>query len=157
MYRGTQLFADGIFDTIPAIDSRIYTIYGEVFGFNFPCFYVLCTRKIIPIIKFLATYLRLFQTFVQFSPETFMIDFEMAAISAIKTSLPNTCVRGCLFHFNKSLWRKIQVLELSFSYRNLECASIKKNKFIYCTSFLARKQSNKQFKIFSVEFPHALF
>ena len=55
---------------------------------------------------------------ITFSPETIMIDFEMAEIMKFKNTLPNSTVKGCLFHFNQSLWRKIQQIGLSVRYRD---------------------------------------
>ena len=52
-----------------------------------------------------------------FKPRYIVCDFEAALISAIETELPRSRIQGCYFHFCQSLWRKIQELGLSRSYR----------------------------------------
>ena len=49
--------------------------------------------------------------------ETVITDFEQAAITAFRNSLPNARVRGCFFHFQQSLIRKIGTLGLKEQYR----------------------------------------
>lgn len=44
------------------------------------------------------------------SPSYCMVDFESAAISAIRQTFPQCRVTGCLFHLGKCIWRKIQTL-----------------------------------------------
>jgi hypothetical protein len=39
------LFSDGTFDTVPGIFFKLYTIHTNIFGFTFPCIYILCARK----------------------------------------------------------------------------------------------------------------
>jgi len=43
-----------------------------------------------------------------FNPNIIIIDFEAATIQAIKDVFPNTQISGCNYHFNQSLWRKVQ-------------------------------------------------
>ena len=46
------------------------------------------------------------------------MDFEMAMIRAFELELQGASVFECYFHFDKSLWRKIQDLGVSADYRN---------------------------------------
>lgn len=70
------------------------------------------------------TYIRLFQLIrkavPEWNPETVNVDFEMAAVSAIREVLPSAHIRGCFFHMKKCLWRKVQELGLSTEYRENE-------------------------------------
>lgn len=43
-----------------------------------------------------------------FSPQTFQLDFEVAALSAIEEKFPSAERKGCLFHYSQCLWRKVQ-------------------------------------------------
>ncbi|XP_076438795.1 uncharacterized protein LOC143277779 [Babylonia areolata] len=50
-------------------------------------------------------------------PASIVMDFEQALITAVETELPNTRVELCYFHFNQSIWRRIQELGLARAYR----------------------------------------
>ncbi|XP_033746946.1 uncharacterized protein LOC117332171 [Pecten maximus] len=49
--------------------------------------------------------------------EQCMLDFEQAAWQAIREVLPGVTLRGCIFHLTQELWRHIQELGLSRTYR----------------------------------------
>ena len=51
-------------------------------------------------------------------PRLVLLDFEKAAISAIKEVFPNCKVIGCYFHFIQALWKNIQNKGLTNEYRN---------------------------------------
>jgi len=40
--------------------------------------------------------------------KTFVVDFELAAVNAIRDVFPETSVKGCTFHFRQALMRRIQ-------------------------------------------------
>ena len=44
------------------------------------------------------------------------IDFEIAAIEALKSSFPNANIKGCFFRFAQANWRKIQSIGLAKGY-----------------------------------------
>ena len=48
------------------------------------------------------------------------VDFESAAISALKDVFPSVEVYGCHFHIKKYLWSKVQDLGLTGEYRKNE-------------------------------------
>ena len=37
-----------------------------------------------------------------------MLDFEVAAHNAVKTSFPQSSIKGCFFHYIQCIWRKVQ-------------------------------------------------
>ena len=41
------------------------------------------------------------------NPKTILMDFEARVILSSQALLPNVQIRGCNFHFNQCLWRKI--------------------------------------------------
>ncbi|EGY29180.1 MULE transposase [Candidatus Regiella insecticola 5.15] len=54
-----------------------------------------------------------------FNPKCFQIDFEIGMIMAIKELFGHqTKIKGCLFHFGQSIWRKVQNVGLSEEYKN---------------------------------------
>ncbi|XP_071086464.1 uncharacterized protein [Haliotis cracherodii] len=52
-----------------------------------------------------------------FNPETFQVDFEVAAIRALRTEFQGSDIKGCFFHFTQAIWRKTQELGLAVLYR----------------------------------------
>jgi hypothetical protein len=46
------------------------------------------------------------------------IDFEQAAILAIKLVFPNAMIKGCNFHFNKCIYSKLQDLRFQSPFTN---------------------------------------
>ncbi|XP_057335060.1 uncharacterized protein LOC130673861 [Microplitis mediator] len=52
------------------------------------------------------------------NPRCIMIDFEKAFINAFKLVFPQSEVRGCLFHYNQVVWRKLQSLGMQGSYNS---------------------------------------
>lgn len=74
---------------------------------------------IVPVIfallpKTQNTYTRLFRLLQNkipnFSPKLFKIDFEVAAINAIKEIFPTAKVTGCFFHYSQAVWKKAKNL-----------------------------------------------
>eukprot|EP00102_Acyrthosiphon_pisum_P023026 XP_016660236.1 PREDICTED: uncharacterized protein LOC107883855 [Acyrthosiphon pisum] len=43
----------------------------------------------------------------EWQPQTIIVDFERAAIAAIRRFFPNTTIRGCWFHSSQVVWRKV--------------------------------------------------
>jgi hypothetical protein len=52
------------------------------------------------------------------NPKFVTIDFEQAAINAIKLIFPNATIKGCNFHFNKCIYGKLQDLGFQSSFIN---------------------------------------
>ncbi|XP_033726217.1 uncharacterized protein LOC117315906 [Pecten maximus] len=52
--------------------------------------------------------------------EQCMLDFEQAAWQSIREVFPGVNLRGCIFHLTQELWRHIQELRLSRTYRERE-------------------------------------
>lgn len=53
-----------------------------------------------------------------FNPESLTLDFEISAIQSIIQIFPSAQIYGCNFHFNQSLWRKVQNIGLASSYKD---------------------------------------
>lgn len=99
-------YCDGTFRTCPSQYRQIYTIMGDIKGYNFPLVYFIMKEKS------KAVYLKVLQKLKDltnnYTPDNITIDFEMAAFLAIKEIYPQTQIMGCFFHFTQILYRKIQ-------------------------------------------------
>lgn len=49
-----------------------------------------------------------------------MTDFELAAINSFRAAFPQSTARGCFFHHNQALWRRVQALGLQQRYQDDE-------------------------------------
>ena len=79
--------------------------------------------------KKLSTSQLVFDKIVELGPgiqsKYFMIDFELAAIRAIRMTFINTRVNGCTFHFSQCIYRKIQAEGLQSVYQNDSVLNLK--------------------------------
>ena len=68
-------------------------------------------RQKTPKPKPARTYHRLFETLKEhqnaLAPQIVMVDFELAVLNAIDSSFPDSSKKGCFFHFNQAIFRKI--------------------------------------------------
>ena len=113
-------YSDGTFDSAPN-GYQLYTVHVVITGLKtVPRVYVIMRHK--DVQSYSAVYEFLKQYRNDLDPQSFMIDFEQAAITAIRHHFPNAHVQGCLFHFAQCLWRKIQALGLQVWYANIENA-----------------------------------
>jgi len=53
-----------------------------------------------------------------FNPESFTLDFEITAIQSTTQIFHSAKINGCNFHFNQSLWGKVQNIGLASSYKD---------------------------------------
>jgi hypothetical protein len=110
-----HLYADGTFSSSPGIFYQLYTIHSVQYSNVLPSVYALLPNKTEEI------YIRLFKKIVELKPElnplSIMLDYEQAAINAVKKVFPQTTINGCFFHFCQSVRRHIQDTGLSVKYR----------------------------------------
>lgn len=99
---------------------QLYTVSAVVDHCAVPCVYGLLPNKE------QATYTRFFEAIrnnigPNWYPIRIMSDFETASIAAANYVFPNAIQSGCLFHFGKALYRRIQRLgNLHAQYLNVE-------------------------------------
>lgn len=114
---------DGTFKKCPSIFAQMYSIH-----FSLGSKVVTGAYCFLPD-KSKETYLRMFNLLIDksnllcktpFNPPAISCDFESGLISAIKQKFPNCEIRGCLFHLNQNVFRKIQSLGLLTFYNNDE-------------------------------------
>lgn len=118
-----HFFMDGTFKSCSIQFSQIYTIHAD-FGSQKD------ETNIYPIVfaflpnKKMETYIRMFRLILNVIPEwrpvKVNVDFESAAISALREVFPLVEIHGCLFHMKQCMWRKVQELGLTNEYRENE-------------------------------------
>ena len=117
------LVADGTFKTAPEPYQQIYSFHGIVGNRRIPLLFALMQNRAA------ADYTRLLQLINRyvsritninnnFSPDMVVTDYELGFINALPNVLPNTQHRGCLFHFDKAVFKKVKEYGLLLDYRN---------------------------------------
>ncbi|XP_018495402.1 uncharacterized protein LOC108864374 [Galendromus occidentalis] len=136
----STVFMDGTFRVVPTIFSQLYTIHGFFRVQMAPFAYFLLPDKS------KETYMRMFELLKNyaisigrnFEPTTFRLHCEISTLRAIRESFPNSEVKGCLFHFNQCLWRKVLESGLVTFYKESEV-----KRFIRSTAALALVPRNR--------------
>ncbi|CAI6344403.1 unnamed protein product [Macrosiphum euphorbiae] len=109
-------FVDGTFSVSPSLFSQVYIILAEDVGGIHPIIYALLPNK-----KG-ETYRKLFTMLIDLNPrllpDSISIDFEIAAISAIKEAFPQVNVHGCYYHLTKNFRKKMGDIGMISNYNN---------------------------------------
>lgn len=96
----------------------MFEFLGRRNGWHVPLVYVLLSDKMEKSYhEVLHTLLALEPAI---NPTDVMVDFELAAINAIRGNFPLAEVHGCHFHFSQSIWRHIQGVGLQTKYNDDE-------------------------------------
>lgn len=108
----SHFFADGTFKSCPKGFQQLYTIHAfDERSQNIkPLIFCLMCGKKRRSYEILFTLIK--TTLSSWSPLKITMDFEVAAIQAIKKTFPEIQFRGCYYHFNRSLWRKAKALQI---------------------------------------------
>ena len=120
LQRCQDVYMDGTFRTCPKPYKQFFTIHGKYMGRVIPFVFVLLTgkttghyRQMLQIIK------REIRQKVghRWRPNRIICDFEQSIITAVETELPIAHVTCCYFHFCQSLYRRLNELGLSDTYK----------------------------------------
>jgi hypothetical protein len=107
-------YMDGTFSVVPPLYSQMYTIHVMHSGHHIPCIYGLLESKT------MKAYESIFDIILceinRRQPSTISIDFEIAAINAIRKKFDGVQICGCLFHFGQSIFRRVQQLGFQREY-----------------------------------------
>ena len=121
MNEDTEFFADGTFKSCCQQFSQLYSIHTDIANSPDELNVIPAIYALLPD-KQQTTYERCFSLLKEklplWSPHVLKIDFEVAAIQGIRNVFPQIEVKGCNFHFNQSVWRRVQTLGLTTSYRD---------------------------------------
>ena len=103
--KSSTWLADGTFKCVPDLFKQMYVVFGakQDSPVIFPACYCLLPNK-----KY-DNYLRMWSIIksklnISHDPQVVNIDFEAAAVAAIKETFPNTQVDGCNFHWKKCIF-----------------------------------------------------
>ena len=106
-----HMFADGTFKSSPSPFTQLYSIHtgSSVLNNTLPVLYALLPNKS------KATYIAFFndlrnicsQYDLILNPRLITVDFEQSCLKSLQNVFPNSEVKGCNFHFNKCIFRKI--------------------------------------------------
>ena len=122
MRQCSDIYCDGTFRTCPKPYEQYFTIHGHGKYRS----RVLCFVNCLMTDRNITDYRHVFQTLKtkicqvtghRWRPRGVICDFEQALLVAVETELHHAQISGCYFHFNQSLWRKVQNLGLTASYR----------------------------------------
>ncbi|CAF1470139.1 unnamed protein product, partial [Rotaria sordida] len=115
-------YGDGTFYTCPSIFYQMYSIHTYYDGISTPCIFALLTGKNEQIYTDLFTVIfkKMFEFRLPIRLRTITIDFELAIYNVFTKNYPTVIVRGCLFHYGQSLFRKFVDLSLKTAYKNDE-------------------------------------
>jgi hypothetical protein len=98
--RANTLYMDGTFYSAPNLFAQLYTVHAKVYDQMFPLLYGLLPdrrqrthERFINLIVDAAN-----ENNEVFQPDTIMVDYEMGSIQAYRTTLPQTEIKGSLFH-----------------------------------------------------------
>lgn len=111
------IICDGTFEMAPRSSYQLYTMHGFHKGEGMPLLWALLPNKA------RRTYDELFGVMRQqlqgsgnVGRHTFLTDFEVAAIDAIRLTFPDSIVKGCTFHFRQALMRHVGDVGLRAEY-----------------------------------------
>ncbi|CAF1581636.1 unnamed protein product, partial [Didymodactylos carnosus] len=118
VFNSSTILMDGAFSAAPPFFDQVYTIHALKFECSFPCVFGLLPNRN------KSTYQQLFQELKDvaasmnqiWKPERIITDFETSLIPTISSKFPETLHKGCYFHHNQAIYRRIQKLGLSTAY-----------------------------------------
>ncbi|KAF0687707.1 MULE domain-containing protein, partial [Aphis craccivora] len=105
---GSTFLLDGTFSSSPSFGNechQLYVIMGIAFNTGFPIGFALMSRKTER--AYTALFNKILSIVPEWQPQIIIVDFERAAIAAIRTIFPYTTIRGCWFHSSQAVWRKV--------------------------------------------------
>lgn len=115
-----EILVDGTFKCCPKPYTQIVTLHGRFHDRVIPFAFCLLKGKQVGVYRKLLRVLKdkvLQVTGQNLNPHVVICDFEVSLITAIQTELPHTSVKGCYFHFTKSIWRRVSKLGLATAYK----------------------------------------
>lgn len=111
---------DGTFRSCPSPFSQLYTIHIQslISMSTVPVLYAFLPSKTKSIYTLLFNEIRnaALKYELVLNPKFITVDYEKGAIGALKNVFPNATVKGCNFHFNQCVFRKIQDIGLQQEY-----------------------------------------
>lgn len=140
---------DGTFKTAPLVFVQLLTVHALVDEKAVPLVYVLLCNKQEGTYRKVLTKIKNLEPYIQ--PESVICDFEAGLFNAINKVFPETEVVGCFFHLGQNLWRKIQELKLTDSYRTSEVIRLQ-CKMLIALAFVPIRDVQFAFEVIAEHF-----
>ncbi|GLV40892.1 hypothetical protein CBL_08466 [Carabus blaptoides fortunei] len=116
------IYGDGTFDKVPNMSHQLYTWHAQI-GNSYPS-----------------------------SSQKVIVDFRKACMSAVRIVFPHAVVKGCYFHLNQSVIRKIDSVGLKKMFETSVDAKFQL-KSLAALSFVPEHDVRKVFDILAATFP----
>ena len=115
------IYMDGTFTCCPQLWNQLYSLHARKDDQTYPLVYAFLpdrqTTTYVRLFENLKTHVhRIFNRVLD--PVCVQTDFEMAAIRAVEQSFPNADIKGCMFNYTQTIWRKTQQIGLAEQYKN---------------------------------------
>ena len=104
----TLVHIDGTFKTSPKYFTQIWIVSGYVGSTCVPFMYILIEDKTCSLYSKAIEVLKSYCP--DFDSDSFMVDFEKAEHSAIRSHFIDAIIKGCLFHWKQCLNRKFKAV-----------------------------------------------
>ena len=104
------IFIDGTFKSSPSLFDSLVTIHMEYCGHFVPAAYFLMTCRTEELYTSALSKMKEFINHEGFNPSVAMSDWEVAFQNALRKEFPMAKVKGCWFHYAKSVYKKVQKL-----------------------------------------------
>ena len=113
---------DGTFGVVPCMFSQLYTLHALYRGQMVPLVFFLLPDKLKPTYARMFTLLRNYAASLGllFNTTKFQLDFEISTLQAVRELFPLAEIKGCNFHFDQCLFRKVQEEGLTVAYRDVD-------------------------------------
>ncbi|CAF0907509.1 unnamed protein product [Adineta steineri] len=112
--RSSNIFVDGTFSVVPCLFFQLYTIHCDYLDTVCPVIYALLPGKT------KKSYDQMFNAIHDLKPDldpaNVSMDFEVAAMSSIRSAFPRANINGCFFHLCQSVYRAVVRLRLKVEY-----------------------------------------
>jgi hypothetical protein len=99
-------YADGTFKVCPEVFFQLYTLHAQCRGSIFPCVFALLPNK--AEVTYRRFYEQIFAQIGHNNLQDVLLDFEKAAINAIRHVNGGITIKGCFFHLSSNVWKHIR-------------------------------------------------
>ncbi|XP_048755258.2 uncharacterized protein LOC125666166 [Ostrea edulis] len=120
-------FIDGTFKIVPSFlkpTGQLLSIHAFVNkdgkSMQFPLLFVLMSRRRKE--DYIQVFMTLLENVRQPAVEMITADFEAGIWQAVRDVFPNVTLKGCVFHWTKAIWTRIQNLGLVTTFREREAS-----------------------------------
>ena len=104
--RSNHWVMDGTFKVVPELFFQLYTIHALHNSQVIPCVYALLPNTQQPTSPAFLLVLRGARD--NLNPESLLVEFELAALNALRVTFPDTALQGCLYHLSQCVYRHVQ-------------------------------------------------